>query len=375
MLKSTLAIGYSLAKLEPTRLLVPTEISMSHGPLMLDLQGVELTGEERELLRHPAAGGVILFRRNFETPDQLQRLVSEIHALREPQLLVAVDQEGGKVQRFCEGFTRLPPAAWFGRLYDANPYYALQAAQSVGWLMASELLAEGVDFSFAPVLDLGTGVSEVIGDRAFHRKPFVVAELAMGWTKGVHAAGMASVGKHFPGHGNVTEDSHLALPVDRRRREEILMHDLLPFRRLIEGGIEAIMPAHVVYEKVSPELAGFSSYWLKRVLRGRLGFQGVVFSDDLSMAAAEEAGNVVARAAAALKAGCDMVLVCNDQKSAATVMDELKMYSEPAAQMRLIRMHGRKKLKREKLHLDKRWRSAVELIARYDDNPVLELDL
>ncbi|MCB1866999.1 MAG: beta-N-acetylhexosaminidase [Gammaproteobacteria bacterium] len=348
---------------------------MSHGPLMLDLQGVELTNQERELLLHPAAGGVILFRRNFETPDQLNRLVSSIHALREPKLLVAVDQEGGRVQRFCEGFTRLPPAAWFGRLYDDNPHFALEAVQSIGWLMASELLAEGIDFSFAPVLDLGTGVSEVIGDRAFHRNSSAVAELAHAWIKGVHAAGMAAVGKHFPGHGNVSEDSHLALPVDRRRREEILMDDLLPFRRLIENGMEAVMPAHVIYAMASPQLAGFSSYWLKQILRGELGFQGVIFSDDLSMAAAGEAGSVTSRAGAALEAGCDMVLVCNDQESAAKVLDELKDYSDPAAQMRLIRMHGRRKLKREKLHTDKRWKNAVEMVACYESNPILELDL
>jgi len=347
---------------------------MSHGPLMLDLQGVELTIEERELLLHPATGGVILFRRNYETPEQLKQLASHIHALREPRLFVAVDQEGGRVQRFYEGFTRLPPAAWFGRLYDENPQHALQAAQNVGWLMASELLAEGVDFSFAPVLDLGSGVSEVIGDRAFHRKSGVVAELAQGWVRGVHAAGMAAVGKHFPGHGNVSEDSHLALPVDQRRREEILKLDLLPFRRLIENGIEAIMPAHVIYPNASPELAGFSRYWLQQVLRGELGFQGVIFSDDLSMAAAGEAGNVNSRARAALEAGCDMILVCNDQNAAVGVLDELKDYSDPTAQMRLIRMHGRRKLRREKLHLDKRWKSAVELVAGYEANPTLELD-
>ena len=348
---------------------------MSHGPLMLDLQGKMLTNEERELLLHPAAGGVILFSRNYESPDQLSRLVSQIHALREPKLFVAVDQEGGRVQRFCQGFTRLPPAAWFGGLYDDDPVFGLQAVQIAGWLMASELLAEGVDFSFAPVLDLGTGVSQVIGNRAFHREPAIVADLAHGWIKGVRAAGMAAVGKHFPGHGNVSEDSHLALPVDKRRREDILMEDLSPFRRLIESGIEAIMPAHVIYEKASPELAGFSHYWLKQVLRGELRFQGVVFSDDLSMAAAAEAGSVTLRARAALEAGCDMILVCNDQNSAVKVLDDLSDYSDPAAQMRLIRMHGRTKLKRGKLRLDKRWKQAVEMVARYERNPTLELDL
>lgn len=301
--------------------------------------------------------------------------MAEIHALREPNLFVAVDQEGGRVQRFCEGFTRLPPAAWFGRLYDDNPQHALQAAHSVGWLMASELLAEGVDFSFAPVLDLGTGVSQVIGDRAFHRQATVVAEIAQSWTRGVHEAGMAAVGKHFPGHGNVAEDSHLALPVDNRRREDIFMGDLLPFRRLIESGLEAIMPAHVIYQQVSSELAGFSQFWLQQVLRHDLGFQGVIFSDDLSMAAAGEVGKVSSRATAALQAGCDMILVCNDQRSAAEVLDELKNYTDPAAQMRLIRMHGRSKLTREKLHQDKRWKSAVELVGSYENNPIMELEL
>lgn len=348
---------------------------MSHGPLMLDLQGVELTAVEREMLLHPAAGGVILFRRNFATPDQLRRLAADIHALREPKLFVAVDQEGGRVQRFCDGFTRLPPAAWFGRLYDENPQHALQAAQSVGWLMASELLAEGVDFSFAPVLDLGTGVSSVIGDRAFHRQASAVAEIGQSWIRGVHTAGMAAVGKHFPGHGNVVEDSHQELPVDTRRREDILMEDLLPFRRLIESGLEAIMPAHVIYQQASPELAGFSQYWLQQVLRHDLGFQGVIFSDDLSMAAAGEVGKVGARATAALRAGCDMVLVCNDQNSAAEVLDELKDHIDPTAQMRLIRMHGRSRLARNKLHQDKRWKSAVELVGCYENNPVMELDL
>ena len=348
---------------------------MGHGPLMLDLQGLELTAEERELLLHPAAGGVILFRRNFSSPDQLSQLVAQIHTLREPKLLVAVDQEGGRVQRFCDGFTRLPPAAWFGQLYDEHPQNALHAAQTAGWLMASELLAEGVDFSFAPVLDLGRGVSQVIGDRAFHCDPMVVAELALSWIHGVHLAGMAAVGKHFPGHGSVTEDSHLNLPVDRRRLEDILSNDLVPFRRMIDAGIEAIMPAHVIYAMATLQLAGFSDYWLRQVLRGQLGFQGVVFSDDLTMAAAAEAGSVSARARAALEAGCDMVLVCNDQSATVLVLNELKAYTEPAAQTRLIRMHGRRKLTRKQLHSDKRWREAVRLVSDYECNPTLSLDL
>ena len=350
---------------------------MSHGPLMLDLLGTEISAQERELLRHPAAGGVILFSRNFSTPEQLRQLVNDIHALREPRLLVAVDQEGGRVQRFRTGFTRLPPAAWFGSLYDLNAKKAQQITREVGWLMASELLSEGVDFSFAPVLDVGSGVSEVIGDRAFHREAGVVAELAQAWMSGVHDAGMAAVGKHFPGHGRVAADSHLELPVDRRVAAEIMSDDLLPFRRLVADGIEAIMPAHVIYPQVDSSLAGFSHFWLQRILRRELGFQGVIFSDDLTMAAAGEAGTVAERARAALAAGCDMVLVCNDQQAAAEVLEELVDYTDPAAQLRLVRMHGhgRRRPGRERLRMDQRWKRAVQLIAAYDSHPVLDLEL
>lgn len=348
---------------------------MSHGPLMLDLSGTSLTAEEKEMLQHPAAGGIILFSRNFESPEQVTSLISEIHALREPSLLIAVDQEGGRVQRFREGFTRLPPAAWFGQLYDENPKQARSITQNVGWLMATELRSVGVDFSFAPVLDLNRGISQVIGDRAFNAMPMIVAELAQSWMTGVHEAGMAAVGKHFPGHGGVLEDSHEALPVDRRRPEDVMMEDLLPFQRMIEYGLEAIMPAHVIYEQSANELAGFSYFWLQDVLRKRLGFQGVIFSDDLTMAAAGEAGNYPDRADAALAAGCDMVLVCNNHKGAAQVLESLSTYSNPTGQMRLVRMHGRKPIGHEEMRLDPRWKSAVDIIARYEENPSLDLDL
>lgn len=348
---------------------------MSHGPLMLDIKGTELTEEEREMLRHPAAGGVILFSRNYASPEQISALITDIHAARTPPLLVAVDQEGGRVQRFREGFTRLPPAAWFGELNRHNSKKARAITQRIGWLMAAELRAVGVDFSFAPVLDLGLGLSSVIGDRAFAEKPLVVAELAHAWMMGVHEAGMAAVGKHYPGHGGVTEDSHCELPVDRRPMGDLLMEDLVPFQRMIDYGLEAIMPAHVIYEQVDQELAGFSGYWLQDVLRGQLGFQGVIFSDDLTMAAAEQAGSYADRAHAALQAGCDMVLVCNNPIGAAEVLESLIDYSDPAAQMRLVRMHGRKALTREALHLDPRWTEALEITARYDETPSLNLDL
>ncbi|MCW8890659.1 MAG: beta-N-acetylhexosaminidase [Sedimenticola sp.] len=348
---------------------------MSHGPLMLDLEGYELTSQERELLTHPAAGGVILFSRNYQSPKQISALIDEIHRLRTPPLLVAVDQEGGRVQRFKEGFSKLPPAAWFGELNNQNSKKAKSIIQSVGWLMAAELRSVGVDFSFAPVLDLGFGASSVIGDRAFARKPLVVAELAHAWMQGVHTAGMAAVGKHFPGHGWVSEDSHNELPVDHRRFADIMMEDLLPFQRMIDYGMEAIMPAHVIYDQSDSKLAGFSTFWLQDVLRRQLGFKGVIFSDDLTMAAAEEAGGYAQRARAAIEAGCDMVLVCNNPTGAMEVLDELRDYSSPAAQMRLIRMHGRKGVSREALHLDQRWKQAVELIAQYEENPSLNLDL
>jgi beta-N-acetylhexosaminidase len=340
---------------------------------MCDIQGIELLPEEAERLRHPAAGGVILFARNFESPQQLAELTRRIHDLRQPGLLVAVDQEGGRVQRFREGFTRLPPAAWFGRLYDANPARAEHGARRVGWLMARELRAHGVDFSFAPVLDLDKGVSQVIGDRAFAQRPIVVAELAHAWAKGVHSAGMAVVGKHFPGHGNVVEDSHLALPVDDRRFEDVWMEDLVPFQRMIDYGLEAVMPAHVVYRQVDPRPAGFSRVWLQDVLRGRLGFQGTVFSDDLSMAAADYAGDYPSRARAALEAGCDMVLVCNNPAAAAQVLEELEDYDEPASHVRMLRMHGRSAVSRAQLHLDPLWQEALQVVANYDEDTSLPL--
>ncbi len=348
---------------------------MSHGPLMLDLDGKTLTPEERELLLHPAVGGVILFSRNYESPEQARRLVDDIHGLRRPTLLVAVDQEGGRVQRFRDGFTRLPPAAWLGQLHDGHPDMARKAARELGWLMAAELRCVGVDFSLAPVLDLGRGISRVIGDRAFHAAPLVVSELAHAWQTGAREAGMASVAKHFPGHGGVGEDSHLELPVDRRRLEDLLADDLLPFERMIRLGLEAIMPAHVIYEQADSRPAGFSHYWLQRILRQRLGFQGVVFSDDLGMAAASEAGDYGSRARAALQAGCDMILVCNDRPGAIAVLEELADYADPVAQMRLVRMHGRAGMTREQLHLDARWQSAIHLLAEYDESPAMSLDL
>lgn len=342
---------------------------------MVDLLGTSLSDDEREVLMHPQTGGVILFTRNFESIGQLTELVREIHALREPHLLVAVDHEGGRVQRFHGGFTRLPPVNTLGRLYNKDRAQAKDLARLSGWLMASELRAVGVDFSFAPVLDIAYGLSGVIGDRAFHRRPEAVADIAQSYVMGMNEAGMAATGKHFPGHGGVKEDSHVALPVDQRPLESIREEDILPFARLIDNGLAAIMPAHVVYARVDPQPAGFSAFWLQGVLRGELGFQGVIFSDDLSMSAARVAGGYAERAHAALEAGCDMVLVCNHPEAAREVLDALEGYSDPVSQVRLARMHGRKGMAWGDLRTSEAWARAVQAVSEQDDSPWIEMDV
>lgn len=335
---------------------------MSLGPVMLDIQGTELTSEDRERLRHPLVGGVILFSRNYQSPEQIEMLVREIHDLRHPQLLVAVDHEGGRVQRFREGFTELPPVRHLGELYDQNPKRAKRLAETSGWLMATELRAVGVDFSFAPVLDLDRGVSQIIGNRAFHSDPEAVADLAHAYMTGMHRAGMAATGKHFPGHGGCAADSHLALPVDERELADLLLEDIVPFERMIHYGLAAIMPAHVLFPRVDSRPAGFSRLWLREILRGRLGFQGVIFSDDLSMEGAKEAGDVVARGKAAMAAGCDMVLVCNDTAAADKLLSGLGAHDDPVSHLRLVRMHGREGVTRTQLAQDRGYHDAVRAV-------------
>ena len=336
---------------------------MSLGPVMLDVEGLALSAVERKRLRHPLVGGVILFARNYQSPEQIETLAREIHGLREPQLLVAVDHEGGRVQRFRDGFTALPPSRELGRIYDENPKRARRLAETSGWLMATELRAVGVDFSFAPCLDLDRGVSRVIGDRAFHSHPETVADLAHAYMLGMHRAGMAATGKHFPGHGAVAADSHLALPVDERKLVDIQAEDLVPFERMIHYGLEGIMPAHVVFSRVDALPAGFSSTWLRKILRAQLGFQGIIFSDDLSMEGAKVAGDVVARAKMALSAGCDMVLVCNDAQAADQVLEGLGAHDDPVSHLRLVRMHGRENPTRRQLAQDQSYRDAVRAVS------------
>jgi beta-N-acetylhexosaminidase len=311
------------------------------GLVMLDVGGLALTDADRARLRHPRCGGVILFARNYESPSQVAALTAEIHALRSPPLLIAVDHEGGRVQRFREGFTQIPPMRSLGRAYEVHPHRALRLSESVGFVIGAELRSCGVDFSFAPVLDVDHGASTVIGNRAFHSDPGVIGLLARALLRGLKRAGVAAVGKHFPGHGFCAADSHREVPVDERTFSQIEACDLQPFAHLVKTGIPAIMPAHVIYTKVDPRPAGFSAIWLKDVLRGRLGFDGVVFSDDLSMEGAAVAGGPGERARAALDAGCDMVLVCNNPASADEVLETLCGEPSPVSLARLARMHGR----------------------------------
>ena len=346
---------------------------MTLGPLMLDVAGLELTPEDRELLAHPAVGGVILFTRNYDSPEQVKLLIDAIHAAREPHVLVAVDQEGGRVQRFRNGFTRLPPLSCLGDLHDSDRTRARHLAQVTGWLMAAELRAVGVDLSFAPVLDLDYGVSTVIGNRALHRRPEVVAELAHSYQIGMHEAGMAATGKHFPGHGAVMADSHLQLPVDPRSYADMAQWDMVSFERMIHYGLAAIMMAHVVYAAVDANPAGFSPFWIREVLRRRLGFQGLVFSDDLNMEAAAWAGDHSDRARISLDAGCDMVLVCNAREQAARVAEALVEYSNPVTHTRIARLHGRPAPDLVNLRRDPRWQQAVAAVTGCEPEPELDL--
>ena len=310
------------------------------GPVVVDVQGLHLTDAERRRLRHPLVGGVILFARNYQSPGQLRALTSEIHACRTPPLLVAVDHEGGRVQRFREGFSAIPAMRTLGERWDQDVLAACREATDIGRRMGEELRAAGVDFTFAPVLDLDWGRSGVIGTRAFHSDPRVVAMLARCLAHGLLLAGMANCGKHFPGHGFADADSHVAMPVDERSLDEILADDAAPYAWL-GSALTAVMPAHVIYPQVDRRPAGFSKRWLQTILRRRLGFDGLIFSDDLTMEAATVAGGITARATAALKAGCDMVLVCNRPDLADELLASLKPPANPHLQRRLDALRPR----------------------------------
>jgi beta-N-acetylhexosaminidase len=345
---------------------------VSLGPLMIDLRGKAIEPDERTWLESPLVGGVVLFTRNYESRQQLERLVAEIHAVRQPPLLVTVDQEGGRVQRFRDGFFRLPPMRALGRLFDENPAVALDTAAAFAWLMAAEMRAVGIDMSLAPVLDLDLGLAAVIGDRALHSDPEVVATLARRFAAGAKRAGMAITAKHFPTHAGARSDSHTEFAVDRRDLTE-LADDLAPYRELIRAGLQAVMMAHVSFPAVDPMPASFSSWWIKEQLRGELEFTGTVISDDVSMLGAATVGTVEQRVRAALDAGCDLVLLCNAPHEVPGVLEALRGYVNPAGQLRLTRLHGGAATGWDELRRSAEWRRACAALEPLGARPGLEL--
>jgi beta-N-acetylhexosaminidase len=346
---------------------------MTLGPLMIDVQGTSLTQEDRALLANPLVGGLILFTRNFGSIEQLEELIREARSVRSPPLLIGVDHEGGRVQRFRKEFTVMPSMRTIGREYDIDQAVGKQLARQCGWLLAAELRAVAVDISFAPVVDLDYGVSSVIGDRAFHKDSRVVAELAVAFLNGMREAGMIGTAKHFPGHGAVAPDSHVAMPVDRRELVD-LDNDLYPYQRLIDNGLASVMAAHVVFSAVDPLPAGFSRRWLQDELRGRLGFTGAIFSDDLNMAGAGIVGDMPERVRAALQAGCDMVPVCNNRQGVLQVIESLRGSEDPVSQVRLARLHGRPALDRLALRRTDDWLACERSVKASMERPDLKLN-
>ena len=336
------------------------------GALMLDIAGTALTQEDIQLLQAPQVGGVILFGRNIESPRQVRALTDHMRQVR-PDILIAVDQEGGRVQRLKQGFTLLPAMGRFGELYQQQPERAVELAEQCGWLMATEVLTVGIDFSFAPVLDLND-ISDVIGDRSFARNMDDIIVLARAFLSGMQRAGMATTGKHFPGHGSVKADSHVAAAIDSRSYAEIQQKDMQSFIQL-QAQLDALMPAHVIYDQVDPNPAGFSPYWIQTVLRQQLNFDGVLFSDDLSMQAACVAGGADARIQAALNAGCDMGLVCNDRAAACLALEGIQNLPLPN-QARLARMRGQIPEIQigDVLELGPEWQAVRDRIVRFKDS-------
>jgi beta-N-acetylhexosaminidase len=339
---------------------------------MIDLRGTAIAADEREWLKSPLVGGVILFTRNFASVEQIRELVAEIHAVRQPPLLVTIDHEGGRVQRFRKHFFELPSFRALGRLYDEDRDRALKTASALGWLMAAELRAIGIDMSFTPCVDLDLGLSEVIGDRAFHKEARTVAALARRLASGAKRAGMAITAKHFPTHAGARSDSHTDFAVDRRSLDEI-EDDLLPYRELIKVALPAIMIAHVSFPAVDDKPASLSRWWIQEHLRGELGFKGAVITDDVSMVGAAVVGPVEERVRLALAAGCDLVLLCNSPDKVPGVLEALHGYVNPSAQLRLTRLHGHGSYDWESLHDSAEWHKACAAVAPLCARPKLEL--
>lgn len=333
------------------------------GSLIIDVEGLSVTSEEHELLAHPLVGGVILFARNYATKEQLKQLCQNIKASRQTPLIIMVDQEGGRVQRFIHEFTRLPFMAVFGNLYNEDPVAACSLAQDCGWLMAMELLSLKIDLSLAPVLDLNKGVSSIIGERAFHSNPQSVIPLANAFVQGMQEAGMSAVGKHFPGHGSVVQDSHLAIPVDNRSLSEIEQDDMIPFAGMIKSGITAIMAAHIIFPQVDKLPVGFSSIWLKEILRERLGFKGVILTDDLNMEGANIYSNYSDRVFAVKEAGCDFALLCNNRKAVIEVLDNLSPAKFAVGKEKWSMLQGDfTHISKQAYQEDRRWHITRELL-------------
>lgn len=330
------------------------------GPIMIDLTGTTLSQYDKEKIAHPNTGAIILFARNYEAPEQLVELNQQIKAARNGSILIAVDQEGGRVQRFQNGFTHLPPAA----AYAKHP----ELTKNAGWLMAAELLSFGVDFSFAPVLDIDCGISKIIGNRSFSQDTEQACQLTSFYRKGMHSAGMAAIGKHFPGHGAVALDSHLALPIDDRDFDSIFNKDILPFKQLINEGLEGIMPAHVVYPAIDELPAGFSAIWINEILRKQLGFNGAVFSDDLSMEGAASVGDFSERAKLARQAGCDMLLVCNNEVAAEQILDTTPIESNALREQRLLAMLGKASHNQQALKNSLKWKTISQQVAELSES-------
>ncbi len=332
----------------------------SLGPVVLDIQGVELLAEEKEILGHPQVSGLILFTRNFEDSKQIRELVASIRDVR-ADLIICVDHEGGRVQRFRKDFTVLPAMQSLGVLYQNDPQKAELYSQEMGWLMASELLAHDIDVSFAPILDLDESFSDIIGDRAFSNDPDIVITLAGAFINGMHEAGMTATGKHFPGHGGVKADSHLELPVDERSLEALEQRDIIPYKKLL-GQLDAVMSAHIQFPAVDEALVSFSPFWIKEYLKNTMAYQGLVFSDDLTMEGAAGVGGYDQRAKLALEAGCDVVLVCNNAPGAVTVIESLEAEKSRYQTRSLSALKGRKREEFSLLKHDVRWKSALEIV-------------
>jgi len=330
---------------------------MAYGRLMLDLAGTELTAEEQQILQSPQVGGVILFARNIQSREQVTALNAQIRQAS-ANLLIAVDQEGGRVQRLRDGFTPLPPMQLLADSVVQNPEVGVQLVRDTGWLMASEVLACGFDISFAPVLDVDRDTSSIISDRAFSDQPEMVITLAQAFIEGMNEAGMAATGKHFPGHGGIVADSHLEAPVDHRSWQQLLDHDLKPFVALSKQ-LAGVMPAHITFPAVDPDSVGFSGFWLQQVLRQQLSFDGVIFSDDLSMKGADVAGGYIDKAQLALNAGCDMILVCNCPEGAREVLQMME-HRSLAGSDRIASMGATKSVDWDKLCADSRRTRVVQ---------------